>query len=351
MAFVLLGFHANAQFFDDTKGGNDRTYQAGMLPEGAEIVIDGMMSDKAWSAQEVVFAQQDTFLINPNNSALEYPSSPFDIVSQYKAVWDNDFLYLFFNITDDVVLGLIDPNISWHSDHVELYFNVDPESTDFADNTSSQLRFNFSVTEPEETFDAPAKGFVLTDDANTEGLEYAWKATDDGYDMEIKMPWSAVVPDPSVVAHPFEVFEGSEIRFEAQTADADDSTRMAGNNPRYREHIAAWNSRDHRSHSDPFTFGTMRLAGEITIVDKPLNNDEQYTVAVYPNSASEYINIDVVNAENAQVSIVNMAGVQVKQLALANLKNQIDISDLGRGVYQFIIYSNGVREAHTVLVD
>ncbi|MBC6995083.1 sugar-binding protein [Neolewinella lacunae] len=80
--------------------------------------IDGQPNDAAWA--EVPWNSYQIFRKGNDPTATEDPVSPTDFDMEFKAVWDNNTLYLLIHITDDVISYRPDGNW-WWQDAVEFY--------------------------------------------------------------------------------------------------------------------------------------------------------------------------------------------------------------------------------------
>jgi len=84
-----------------------------------------------------------------------------------------------------------------------------------------------------------------------------------------------------------------------------------------------------------------------------IQNELQDHVNVYPNPATDVINVNVENLiGNGMISIYDMAGKIVLETAITNGKNQMNIEALKAGVYFYSIRNvNGVIETKKLLVQ
>ncbi|MCB0595976.1 MAG: T9SS type A sorting domain-containing protein [Lewinellaceae bacterium] len=70
------------------------------------------------------------------------------------------------------------------------------------------------------------------------------------------------------------------------------------------------------------------------------SNGEEYITVVYPNPASDFIHLDLIDGQGSRANIYNSAGGLVLSRELAN-GPKIEISKLPAGVYFLILDNNG----------
>ncbi|MCI5055388.1 MAG: M43 family zinc metalloprotease [Flavobacteriales bacterium] len=89
-------------------------------------------------------------------------------------------------------------------------------------------------------------------------------------------------------------------------------------------------------------FGAFNAAGEVASHETLLNTyciaagieeENQILSAVYPNPATDFINIEFRESLNSQIDIFTPFGSNVISQSLSDLKNAVDISDLSPGTY------------------
>ncbi|HPI19697.1 MAG TPA: SBBP repeat-containing protein [Candidatus Kapabacteria bacterium] len=93
-----------------------------------------------------------------------------------------------------------------------------------------------------------------------------------------------------------------------------------------------------------------KYSNESSIEDE---NSTKNSFSVFPNPVQSIatINCNFPNSDNFKLSITNLVGERVKEVALINTtNNQINLSDLSSGVYIFTISGNGFSESKIVSV-
>ncbi|MDD6209125.1 MAG: sugar-binding protein [Bacteroidales bacterium] len=185
------------------------------VDDASSLVIDGVDNEAFWAAPEVEWQEVKTSIFDVA------PAGPSDYSLSFKAVYDADFLYLFFRVKDDVIWTWAEHSGDFYNaDNIELFFNpsgIHPsvEAPDWDANRDSQLRINIGSDNM-----ATGGGFAATMAVDNEisGFEYTHKVTDGGYDVEVVLPWAAVMPEEYLDM----VAEGEIIGFDVNGADADD---------------------------------------------------------------------------------------------------------------------------------
>jgi hypothetical protein len=156
-----------------------------------------------------------------------------DIASFYKVAWNEDGVYFYGQVVDDVVTGEADAANSHNNDCWEIYFDGDNSKASPYDANDIQWRWVYGVTEV-------TSGWA--DCGN-----WAWATTADGYSFELEIPVAELV---KAEAQLFPLVEGQVIGFETQVADNDGGPR---------ETMTKWWAADNNSWQDPGLFGTAVL--------------------------------------------------------------------------------------------
>lgn len=79
--------------------------------------------------------------------------------------------------------------------------------------------------------------------------------------------------------------------------------------------------------------------------------DTKIKLLVYPNPASEFVNLEIIGAINFPETLIlyNFQGKKIKEIALQNPQSKINIRELNKGIY--FIRLNNTNEAKTFIVD
>ncbi len=144
-----------------------------------------------------------------------------------KALWDEENLYVLFQVSDSS-LDQSNPE-AYEQDSVEVFLDENNEKTSFYEKDDGQYRVNF---ENETTFNP---------ESIEDGFASATHVSGNGYIVEMKIPFKTVTPENNM-----------QIGFDVQINDA-----QAGS----RQSIATWNDTTGVGYQDPSVFGILTLEG------------------------------------------------------------------------------------------
>jgi hypothetical protein len=208
-------------------------------------MIDGN-EDEMWSAAPR-YKIANVMKSFSSGEACSSPSSPNDLSAEYRAMWDENNLYLLVDVTDDVLVH--DPRYAqsttlpsgsatvpwWYNDCIEVYIDADNSKSNQYDNDDAQYHFDWDKTHP-------TMG-VHQQHGRMENIEFAMVTTPTGYRTEIKFPWATLGRKPAT---------GATIGLEVEVND-DDSGK--------RDHKIAWFAKQDNAWENPQVFGNAELAG------------------------------------------------------------------------------------------
>lgn len=129
------------------------------------IVLDGVIDDSAWTMEYELF----------------HKAGETDNTANFDILWNDNYLYLAFDVTDDDVLntGASQP---WNDDSVEIYIDGDLTKGDYNENTARfVIRYN----------DDQVYAYGVQN-AHTEKILQKSVKTDQGYSVEVAIPWKAL---------------------------------------------------------------------------------------------------------------------------------------------------------------
>lgn len=196
------------------------------------ITIDGQENDWARAPKRKMRVEIDLGFEVDNK---------FDLSSYTKMLWDDDNLYVFASILDEEIITSA-VNI-FEKDGFEIYLDGNNSKTPADYNVPSfppaayGNNTDFFRYIPGETQAVGAWGII-----NTATFETAIILTEDGYNVETRIPFSAF-PD-------FSAAVGTLFGVEFQVNDNDDNVR---------QHILKWQSDSDFSFLDPSLFDTAEL--------------------------------------------------------------------------------------------
>jgi hypothetical protein len=211
---------------------------ATIMPASTPPVIDGN-EDAVWSAAP------SYKIANVIYSPL---SSPNDLAADFRAMWDENNLYLLVGVKDDVLVNDTSPdqlvtlptgstNIPWwYDDCVEVYIDADNSKSNQYDSDDAQYHFDWDRIH--------STMGVHNQHGRLENIEFAIATTEKGYRTEIKFPWATLGRKPSV---------GASIGLDVHVNDDDDGGE--------RDTKITWCDKQDTAWSNPQAFGNGELAG------------------------------------------------------------------------------------------
>ncbi|WP_226022565.1 sugar-binding protein [Halomicrobium salinisoli] len=111
-----------------------------------------------------------------------------DMVASWRALWDERALYVLVDVTDDD--AWTDSARSWNDDSVEVYLDPDNSREDEYDGENDR-----------QLIVPRGWGRILSGSnsaGDTEAIEFAQTETDEGYRVELAVPWDALGVDPTL---------------------------------------------------------------------------------------------------------------------------------------------------------
>jgi hypothetical protein len=198
-----------------------------ILPATKAPVIDGS-KDEVWNAA------REYQLAN----SIETPAtSAEDLSARYRALWDENNLYLLIEVNDETLIH-DSANDQWYqSDSVEVY--IDAENSKSAEYGEHDYQFAFN-------WDKNPPALQEIKHNRTEGVQHALVTTEKGYRVEIKFPWTTFGTKA-------EAATGAKFGLEVQVNDNDHGGK--------RDTKLCWRDNDDSAWRNPQAFGTAELAG------------------------------------------------------------------------------------------
>lgn len=300
-------------------------------PKTAEIkwtenvpVIDGTL-DAMWAG---VPAQDIDIPFNQGLESEEIVTMTDDAVPTWKAVWDDDNIYVLVEVPDDEYF----PNTtnSWTYDKPEIYFDVNPTIVEDGTTTPGAMHANSGHHQI-----APTRDDVL--DANA-SARYAF-AVETGATTSYFVEYSFTIDSLLIRdrASSWDPETQAMIGFDVTVIDRDETTGAPTVDAHKRINWSN-NCVDTREDAGAVvgeSWSTLDASGELTL---GLESNEEVTLdnqAIYPNVATDVINIKV---EASSIAIINSVGQVVKQVN--NNVNVVNVAELPAGVYFVTIKSS-----------
>jgi len=165
----------------------------------------------------------------------------------WRASWDDDNLYMLFEVEDDVAVNsgtYVGPAHWYLHDCIEVFVDMNNNKADSAVSNSDglyQLRFIYGLDD-EPIYENP----------DMTGYENVSKDTDEGYNIEVKMPWSVLSEG---MTDPVTIEEGLQVGIDFKVTDIDEAVPADSWWVTHYEYV--WNNAADKKMSN---FGTIELA-------------------------------------------------------------------------------------------
>ena len=198
---------------------------ATIRPATQAPIIDGKLDDIWNTATPYKIA----------NAMYEQPKSAADLSADYKALWDENNLYLLVEVTDDILQHNINSSEWYESDEVEIYIDATDGKSSAYSETDYLYEFLWDKTSPQ---------MQEAKHSRTNGVQYALVTTDKGYRVEAKFPWSTLGAKPSA---------GAKIGLDVHVNDSDSAEG--------RRAKIMWHDTQDTAWQTPQAFGNAELAG------------------------------------------------------------------------------------------
>ncbi len=172
----------------------------------------------------------------------EYLESFNDHSFNFRMLWDPDYLYIYYSCRDDEIMYGNSPNNQYVSDSFGFYFDPDnSKGTGEASYDNNNLSHHFALSE--ELID----GDLME---NPNGILWAYRMTEAGYDVELALPMAA---EGNVIKMDAEA--GHVFGFDVIAGDRDPDNDDDGN-----QSLKKWWNADNNTWADVSTLGTARLS-------------------------------------------------------------------------------------------
>ncbi len=185
----------------------------------AEVKIDAI-EDQQW---------QPVKSLPIDNVVAGTRTSKADLSGKFKLLWDQKYLYVLVEVTDDIKRRIGEPG--YRNDSVEVFIDFDNSKSDFYGDDEFQFRYEWN-----------APGIFTVIGKKMEGIKSAKRDLDNGYIMEMAFPWPRVKGP---------VLKEQYIGIDVHVNDNDHGTRDAK---------IAWKAKRDKSHKTPLVFGTAKLS-------------------------------------------------------------------------------------------
>ncbi|UCG55764.1 MAG: tetratricopeptide repeat protein [Phycisphaerales bacterium] len=162
-------------------------------------------------------------------------SSDDDLTAGFKAMWDEDNLYLLVDVTDDRLVN--DSDEFWFDDGIELFIDADNSKSDSYGQNDYQYCFQWDRNNPT---------MIEEKQGNTANVKFAMVSTANRYVTEVKLPWATLGVKPA---------PGRTIGLDVHIDDDDDGGD--------RDSKVLWHAKEDVAYLHPSAFGNAQLLGLI----------------------------------------------------------------------------------------
>jgi len=207
-----------------------------VLAQDAVIPSPGTMPKLDGNIDEVWYFSTEQSIDTSQVGAA--PSSAEDGSGTWRALWNWECLYVLVNVKDDALTNDSGGgNNKWNDDSVEIYVDGDNSKNSSVGTDDHQYTFWWG----NEVWEEPSA--IHNGAPSLVGVDYAVVTTDEGYLLEVKIPWMSIMgaaPTP-----------GQEIGFDVWINDDDDGGD--------RDSQISWYSTDGNGWQDPSVWGVAIL--------------------------------------------------------------------------------------------
>jgi hypothetical protein len=202
-------------------------------PPAIDGVLDDIWENAPWQRNFVYPSGATTF----NDAALSW-----------RAMWDNDYLYVFVNVVDDIFLA-DDRAAGWHGDSVEMWLDGDNSKGGTYDGINDLGYTYFYSNDPEDPIIFHPSGGVAGEwHMNTTGHKVASAWSDMGVNLEYAIPMKNLGANPPL--------PGQLMGFDVDYNDNDEANNA-------RETKVKWFDITDYSWTNPSLMGTIELVDRV----------------------------------------------------------------------------------------
>ena len=289
------------------------------------IELDGFDSEESWLS-----ISSYTPIVNTDSSI--NPEAEFQ--GEMLACYDDNYLYLFLNITDNTATEY-DGSNSLQKDGVQVYFDVRNQLLEGERQPlrQHQITIPFTTVSGDESFTSYSEVDMTAYYANAENDyygDYACQFSSNGYTMEIRVPWAAMYYNADDIdswekcLDEVSLSKSDLVGFEIQMNDYDPLTSE-------REHITTWSSNT----SDAIgAFENSGVWGAIRLFKPNVGLEEasaNKSFSMYPNPSSTSITVEATGMET--ITVFDVTGRVVLVQAINASSVTIDVGSLNTGIY------------------
>lgn len=214
---------------------------------GTAPTIDGKL-DAVWETANVY--QMENYIVAVHDNAnLDPKKDASDLSGEWRALWDENYFYLFVDITDPVRIRVNadrGQNVNY-DDSIQVFVQPNAETA-----YTSGL---FHIDNAKGDFWHGPPNWAALKDADA--VQYAINDYGDGYILEMAVPWDQVGEGGTKPA------AGASLLLDVQAVDNDlgDERSEIGTEGRYPQSKLTWSDLDNKAYEDASHMGTIVLGG------------------------------------------------------------------------------------------
>lgn len=287
----------------------DRIYIAVKTTE--EMELDGFDIEDAWF-------DVDPSNIENVNFVMEGETAVPAQGSNFRALFDDDFLYLFIEIMDNSPTA---PTTTdwWNHDGVEIF--MDGEGRNAAGGRLSgqyQIRINY------DTETLSGQDGATVDLFMDNGMHWGQGSMTGGYTIEAAIPWISIYGGDEEAAAA--AGDGFFITFDLALADHDPAIA----DERYCNVIWAGVDGEHHPYESSQYWGAIKSEGFVTVEE---TTTESSALVVYPMPVTDRLTAQMQNMASYQ--IISITGALIMEGSTHTDQVDINTSSLNPGIYLF----------------
>lgn len=247
--FAGLAIHAYESYRLLQRGRNvptrDRPANPYVVPSvrrTEELLLDGRLDE--WQTQMPMTVDKKPSVVYGAGAW----KGPQDLSVKVWSQWDDDAVYLAFDVTDDVVVQERRKGDMWEGDHIELWVDVDLYG-DYHEAMNSADDFQIGLS-PGNLRDLPPEAFVWVPSVAPSAVQeitVGARPRDRGYTLEVRLPMRVL---NASLPGDLRLRTGFRMGVMVDTSDSDD--------PHQPQKCMISTSKD-RTWGDPTTFGVLEL--------------------------------------------------------------------------------------------
>jgi endoglucanase len=227
-----------------------------------------------------------------------------DLSGDFKALWDNNYLYILGNVQDNV-LNQDSPN-AWDDDGVEVYIDINNDKAG-----------TYAANDVEYNFEYNNNGAVTANPGTRPitNVNYVILPTTGGYIFEARIPWTTVLGSPVV---------GQLVGFDFHVNDDDDGG--------VRDSKLAWTATADDAWQFTSSFGTAVLEDVLSILSRTEEVAETQ-LNVFPNPVLNSLTIQQLDMQFNTATLLDMCGNRMQTITLHQLSETLSVDNLAQGIY------------------